>query len=275
MEHNHKKFRDHVLDWYTQHKRDHLPWRTNISLYGVHVSEVMLQQTQVDRVVGFYNRWLEKFPSYIALANAPIYEVYELWKGLGYNSRAKRLWDAAQNLKGVKESEAKSLFEHHAKIPGVGPYTQAAIETFVFNKKIPFIETNIRRVYIHHFFNDAADIHDNEILKLVAETLEYIDDPRTWYWALMDYGSTLPKVLKYNPNKQSKHYTKQSKFEGSLRQLRAKILFFVSSTGVHGMTRQSIIDEFPQEGQDFIDEALAALLKDKLIQSKGDIFMVQ
>lgn len=271
----HIQLKDTVLNWYREHKRDHLPWRTHISLYGVHVSEVMLQQTQVDRVVGFYNRWMERFPSYSALAAAPIYEVYEMWKGLGYNSRAKRLWDAAHILKDVKESELENVFEYHKKVPGVGPYTQAAIETFVFNKKIPFIETNIRRVYIHHFFNDAADIHDNEILKLVTETLEYVDDPRTWYWALMDYGSTLPKVLKYNPNKQSRHYAKQSKFEGSLRQLRAKMLFFISSAGKQGILRQNIIDEFPQQGQDFINEALAALVKDGLIQSKDDIFMVQ
>ena len=114
------------------------------------------------------------------------------------------------------------------KLPGIGPYTAGAILVFANNQPISIIETNIRRVFIHHFFADHVDIHDEDILKLVDQTLD-MKKPREWYWALMDYGSFLGRTLnikgkKYNPNVQSKHYTKQSKFEGSDREIRSNIL---------------------------------------------------
>lgn len=262
----HKNLVKKVLDWYATHKRDNLPWRNNISFYRVHVSEIMLQQTQVLRVVDFYTKWMERFPNYKSLAKADISEVYTLWKGLGYNSRAKRLWESAKILKDEKSFE--NIFQKFHKIPGVGPYTQSALETFIYNKKVPLIETNIRRVYIHEFFNDQAHhtIDDRELLILINITLNNIENPREWYYALMDYGSILPKIIKNNPNRKSKHYTKQSKFEGSVRQKRAKILFYLTAQQNKKITQQDILDEFVLDDDDSIFEALASLEKDRLIQ---------
>jgi A/G-specific adenine glycosylase len=223
-----KKFQKIVWDYYKTSGREHLPWRENIDPYRIWVSEVMLQQTQVDRVIGFFDAWMKIFPTVQKLANASQIDVLKHWKGLGYNSRAIRMKQAAQVIVNDYKGIFPKSYEDLQKLPGIGPYTAGAICAFAYNQPIPIIETNIRRVYIHHFFADANDICDENILKLVEQTLDQ-KNPREWYWALMDYGSFLGRTLnikgkKYNPNVQSKHYTKQSKFEGSDRQIRGKIL---------------------------------------------------
>ena len=219
-----KKFQDIVLGYYRDHGRQHLPWRNKKRTpYQVLVSEVMLQQTQVDRVIPFFKEWMKQFPNFKSLTEARQVDVLRLWKGLGYNSRALRLQKLAQivtnEYKGRLPKERQAL----EALPGIGPYTAGAVRVFAFEESDIFIETNIRRIYIHHFFPDAKEVHDKDIMDLVEQTLPEMG-AFTWYSALMDYGSTLPKVLKKNPNTQSKHYTKQSKFEGSDRQVRGKIL---------------------------------------------------
>jgi len=219
-----KKFQDIVLGYYRDHGRQHLPWRNKTRTpYQVLVSEVMLQQTQVDRVIPFFKEWMKQFPNFKSLTEARQVDVLRLWKGLGYNSRALRLQKLAQivtnEYKGRLPKERQAL----EALPGIGPYTAGAVRVFAFEESDIFIETNIRRIYIHHFFPDAKEVHDKDIMDLVEQTLPEMG-AFTWYSALMDYGSTLPKVLKKNPNTQSKHYTKQSKFEGSDRQVRGKIL---------------------------------------------------
>jgi A/G-specific adenine glycosylase len=223
-----QKFQNIVLNYFTTSGRGHLPWREKINPYKVWVSEVMLQQTQVDRVIPFFKNWMSHFPNIQTLANASQVEILQHWKGLGYNSRALRMKKCAQVITeqygGVFPRE-KSIIE---TLPGIGPYTAGAIIAFVYNHPTVIIETNIRRVFIHHFFNDREHVTDQEILDLVEKTLPE-KDFRTWYWALMDYGSYLGRTLnilgkKYNPNVQSKHYHKQSKFTGSDRQIRGKIL---------------------------------------------------
>ncbi len=192
--------------------RSHLPWRATRDPYHILISELMLQQTQVDRVVPFYNRFIQKFPTAAKLARAPLLEVLKAWQGLGYNRRAKFLHEAAKVL-------AKEGFTGQ-KLPGVGPYTSGAIGAFAFNKPEVFIETNIRTVFFYHH-NTTRVTSDVQLLPLVAETLKKSKmAPREFYAALMDYGSYLKKQgIKLNSK--SKHYTKQSKFEGSTRQARA------------------------------------------------------
>lgn len=223
-----KKFQNIIWGYYTVSGRKNLPWRKSIHPYKIWVSEVMLQQTQVDRVIPFFNAWMKQFPTIQKLANASQVDLLRLWKGLGYNSRALRMKQAAQTI--VKEH--KGIFpktvELLQKLPGIGPYTAGAIGAFAYNQPVNFIETNIRRVFIHHFFTDRSDVHDDEIRLLVEQTLD-TKKPREWYWALMDYGAFLGRTLnikgkKYNPNIQSKHYTKQSKFSGSDREIRGMIL---------------------------------------------------
>lgn len=223
-----QQFQKIVFDYFTTSGRTHLPWREKINPYKVWVSEVMLQQTQVDRVIPFFNNWMKHFPDIHTLANASQIDVLKYWKGLGYNSRALRMKksteEIVQKYNGIFPKE-KSEIE---KLPGIGPYTAGAIVAFAYNQSTVIIETNIRRVFIHHFFHDQENISDDAILELVEKTLPE-KDFRMWYWALMDYGSHLGRTLniagkKYNPNVQSKHYNKQSKFIGSDRQIRGRIL---------------------------------------------------
>jgi A/G-specific adenine glycosylase len=218
-----QKFKKIILDYYAEHARHDLPWRKNQTPYRVLVSEIMLQQTQALRVVSFYQNWMKQFPTWKKLAQAKTSNVLIAWKGLGYNSRALRLQKLAQ----VVQTEYRGILPRSYKdllnLPGIGPYTAGAIRAFAWDLWTPVIETNIRRVYIHHFFNDTETVSDSEIMKKIEE-LGVPESPRIWYEAIMDYGSILPKTTRYNANTKSKHYTKQSKFEGSRRQIRGKIL---------------------------------------------------
>lgn len=218
------QFQKTVLDFYATHGRYDLPWRRPTRTpYQVLVSEIMLQQTQVGRVLPFYKNWIKKFPNFKQLAAARQADVLRLWKGLGYNSRALRLHRLAQQVvsqHGGRLPRDRSGLE---SLPGIGPYTAGAVRVFAFGESDIFIETNIRRVFIHHFFKNKEDVADKEILDLVRRTLP-TKDIFQWYSALMDYGASLPKKLKKNPNIRSKHHAKQSAFEGSDRQIRGKVL---------------------------------------------------
>lgn len=215
-------FKKIVLDFYSVNKRETLPWRKNISAYQVWISEIMLQQTQVDRVIPFFKNWMKQFPTVQKLAQAPQTEVLRLWKGLGYNSRALRIKKTAEiiirDYKGIFPKKYSEIL----KLPGIGPYTAGAISAFAYNEPITMIETNIRRVYIHHFFHDTTNVHDRDLTPLIIETMD-VNNPREWFWALMDYGAYLGKTIP-NPNKKSRHYVVQKKFKGSDREIRGKIL---------------------------------------------------
>lgn len=214
-------FRRTVLRYFDAHQRD-LPWRHTRNPYCVLVSEIMLQQTQVDRVVDKYTEFITRFPTVQSLAAAPLAEVLKTWQGLGYNRRALFLHRAAQVLVrdfgGVLPQEPEVL----RSLPGIGPATARSIAVYAFNRPEVFIETNIRAVIIHHFFGDRADVRDEEILPIVEKTLDR-KNPWQWYSALMDYGATLKKQHT-NPARRSAHHVRQSTFEGSDRQIRGAIL---------------------------------------------------
>ena len=216
-----KKFQKTIWDFYTVNKRD-FPWRNTKNPYHILVSEIMLQQTQADRVIRYYKRFIKRFPDFKSLAKAEFGDIYGLWQGLGYNKRGLALKRIAEKI--VKEYKGKlpsdiSLLE---EFPGIGPYTARAISIFSFNTPVACIETNIRRVFIHAFFPSKKSVDDKEILK-VAELALDIKNPREWNWALMDYGAYLKSQVP-NPNRQHKNYSIQSKFEGSLRQIRGAVL---------------------------------------------------
>lgn len=219
----HQLFKKRVWDFYKNHGR-RLPWRETRDPYKILVSEIMLQQTQVKRVVPKYKSFVKKFPTLEALAGAPLSVVLKEWQGLGYNRRALYLKRTAEstvtNFGGKLPKDYKLLLS----LPGIGPATAGDILAFAHNIAVPVIETNIRTVFLHHFFNDVSckQIHDKEILPLVEKTLD-LKNPREWYWALLDYGSYLKKTIG-NQNAKSKHYAKQSTFKGSNRELRSKIL---------------------------------------------------
>lgn len=199
-----------------------MPWREDISPYSIFVSEVMLQQTQVSRVMTKYTQFLQAFPDFQTLARASTSALLSTWQGMGYNRRVLYLRSAAQIIteryKGMLPDDPAILDE----LPGIGYATACSIVAFTYNKPVVFIETNIRRVYIHHYFSDAFHIDDKDIFPIVGKTVSK-NKSREWYWALMDYGAYLGKS-EDNPNKKSKHYIKQKKFKGSVREIRGALL---------------------------------------------------
>jgi len=214
-------FLEKVFDHYERHRRD-LPWRTEVTPYRVLVSEFMLQQTQVERVQGCFQSFVDAFPSIEALAGADLKEVLVRWRGLGYNRRALNVWRTAgvvvSRHGGVIPADRQTL----ETLPGIGPSTSGAVCAFAYGIPVAFIETNIRRAFIHHFFPDRTDVRDREILPLVEKTLDR-ENPRDWYYALMYYGAMLRKHA-HNPNRRSAHYTRQAPFEGSNRQARGRVI---------------------------------------------------
>jgi A/G-specific adenine glycosylase len=199
-----------------------MPWRGSDDPYAVLVSEVMLQQTQVGRVMDRHPEWMAAFPTVDALAAAPLPAVLEMWQGLGYNRRALALKRAAEL---AVERFAGALPRDEAllrSLPGIGPTTAAAVMNYAFRYPAPFIETNVRAVFLHHFFADADDVPDSALAPLVGATWDR-EDPRGWGYALMDYGVHLKRIMP-NPSRRSRHHTRQSPFEGSRRQKRARLL---------------------------------------------------
>ncbi len=199
-----------------------MPWRSDPSPYGVLVSEIMLQQTQVPRVIEKYTEFMRTFPTIQDLAQAPTDQLLKVWQGLGYNRRALNLRKAAQAIVTHHKGALPETLEALDALPGIGPATAASISAFAFNKPVVFIETNVRSVFIHFFFPGQTDVADTDILPLVEQSLDRLNS-RKWYSAIMDYGTVLKKQVA-NPSRKSKHYQKQSKFEGSERQLRGKVL---------------------------------------------------
>lgn len=208
--------------YFKQHGRHDLPWRQTDDPYKITVSEIMLQQTQVSRVLEKYKEFLGTFPTVRALAKASLAEVLRVWSGLGYNRRAKFLHQMAQMVVNEHKGKFPETIEGLQSLPGIGPYTAGAIYAFAYNKPVPVIETNIRSVYLHHFFKEKTGVSDKELFPIIERTLQK-NNPREWYWALMDYGSHL-KASGIRNNAKSKHYTKQSKFEGSNRQIRGAVM---------------------------------------------------
>ncbi len=215
-----EQFQKIIWEYYQKHRR-RFPWRKTTNPYKILVSEIMLQQTQTARVVPKYFDFLKKFPTIKHLAKSPNSEVLKVWQGLGYNRRALNLKKTAELLVeeyGGTVPEDSILLQ---TFPGIGKATAASIIVFSYNKPLPFIETNIRRVFIHHFFEGQENVDDKKIMPLVEESLDR-ENPREWFYALMDYGVMLAQ--KENANVRSKHYKKQSRFEGSSRQMRGNVL---------------------------------------------------
>jgi len=216
-----EEFKARVWDHYGREGRD-LPWRRTSDPYRILVSEVMLQQTQVARVVPKYEEFLAAFPTIGALAAAPLEDLLAVWRGLGYNRRAIALKRAAAIIVAEHGGRVPDTIEGLVALPGIGHATASQVLAFAYNIGVPFIETNVRSVYLHEFFADAEGVPDAAILPLVAATLDR-DRPREWFWALMDYGTYL-KATRENPSRRSAHHTRQSRFEGSNRQLRGRLL---------------------------------------------------
>ena len=225
-----------------------LPWRHTRDPYQIWLSEVMLQQTQVPRVEQRMPAWLERFPSMEALAAASAADVLEAWQGMGYNRRALALHEAGRQIvdryDGVFPDDAAGL----RALPGLGPATAQGIRAFAFDLPGVYLETNVRTVFLHHFFPDVPGVPDRELIPLIeaacpaapagsadagdadddsagryAVPQDAEDTPRNWYYALLDYGAYLKKTVP-NPSRRSAGHVRQSRFEGSRRQKRAEVV---------------------------------------------------
>jgi len=268
------EFQRSILDFYERQGRD-FPWRHTVNPYEILVSEIMLQQTQTERVLPKYLAWLKRFPDVQTLAAAPLADVLALWSGLGYNRRARFLQQACRLISEriAKGGTFPDTADELDALPGIGPYTARAVCTFAFNKPEVFIETNIRSVYIFFFFPDAAglEVKDSDLLYLIEQTL-YRENPRLWYYALMDYGAALKKKVE-NPSRKSRHYTKQSRFEGSLRQARGAIIRQLvnsaSGCALYDIARKENIEP------ELLEKAASALAAEKIITSDGALYRIR
>src|SRR3989344_5505912 len=215
------KFQALVKRYYRECGRHSLPWRQTRDTYRILVSEIMLQQTQVDRVIPKYNSFLKKFPTVKRLASASLASVLRVWQGLGYNRRAKYLHEVAKIIARSGGSVPRT-FEALRALPGIGDYTARAIRTFAWSEPELLIETNIRTVFLHHFFSQAKSVADSQLVPYMELCLD-TKNPREWYFALMDYGSHLKKTIG-NASQRSAHHIRQKPFKGSDREIRGAIL---------------------------------------------------
>lgn len=235
-----------------------MPWRDTTDPYYVVVSELMLQQTQVERVIPKFNEFVRQFPNVHILASASLAEVLKLWSGLGYNRRAKFLHDTAKKVvtdfKGIVPNTEQDLIS----LPGIGVNTAGAILAYSFNQPVIFVETNIRTVYFHHFFDTNIAVTDNELRTVIKQTID-TKHPREFYQALMDYGTYLKKQGKGHIA-QSSHYKKQSALKGSAREVRGRI---VRALAYSAMTEQELKSKIIADER--FGSALAGLIKDGLV----------
>lgn len=253
-------FRRLVWAHYKKYGRHKLPWRKTHDVYKILVSEVMLQQTQVERVIPFYKKFIKQFPTAKKLAGASLSTVLRSWQGLGYNRRAKLLREAAKELLGKKRLTVVEL----EKLSGVGPYTARAVAAFAYNEDVVMFETNIRTVIIEYFFPQCSGIADTEISKVLKQVLPK-GKSREWYYALMDFGKRL-KRSGVSHNIKIKKHVKQAKFAGSLREARGAILRELSRRNA---PPTELVDLLGTERSAQMRSALRALFTERLVKKEG------
>jgi A/G-specific adenine glycosylase len=255
-------------------------WRDTRDPYAVLVSEVMLQQTQVSRVVPYWERWMADFPDLEALAAAPLEAVLLDWQGLGYNRRAVALKRLAEEVVGAHRaaghagpaglsSDPRAL----TALPGVGPATAAGVRAFAFDLPSAYLETNVRAVVLHELFADADGVSDRTIVPLVEAAAQRAAErdigAREWNYALLDYGAHLKKTLP-NPSRRSAHHSRQSAFEGSHRQKRARLLRAV--LGGPGLSAGEYAEGWVEP--DLAERILCELEEDGFVRREGDVWVI-
>jgi A/G-specific adenine glycosylase len=231
------EFQGIVMTWWEKNART-LPWREDPAPYNVLVSEVMLQQTQVNRVIPKYLEFLEVFPTTESLAEADTKLLLQLWSGLGYNRRAMWLRDAAREI--VKGGKFPQTAEELCALKGIGPYTSRSILIFAFNRDLAAIDTNIRRVLIASGF--ANETMSERQLQAVADQLLLKGRSSDWHNALMDYGSEVltSSITGIAPT------SSQPKFTGSNRQIRGAIIRHLTCT--NSLSIENLISSLAEEG---------------------------
>ena len=263
-----KTFQNIIYSYFKQYGRE-FPFRREISPYNVVISEMMLQQTQTNRVSEKFEQFIQEFPDFQSLANAPLNNVLKVWQGLGYNRRAVALKNIAEKVVNEFDGILPADVEILKSFPQIGHNTASSIVAFAFNMPTFFIEVNIRRVYIYYFFPGKNLVNDSLILPIVRKTLDRAN-VRKWYYALMDYGVMLKKT---HPelNKRSAHYRKQSKFKGSDRELRGKILRLLIANS--NLTESDILKELNISSKK-LNDILNVLIKEGFIKKEKHLFSI-
>ena len=275
-----------LAGFYQDHGRHDMRWRQpatdgSMDPYRILVSEVMLQQTQVLRVTPKYEQFMRRFPGVRELAEAPLGEVLRLWTGLGYNRRARYLWEAARAVQQLPGAAFPDDLAGLRALPGIGPSTAAALLAYAFDRPVVLIETNVRTVLIHHFGSvqsgasgadgDASSVSDRQLAGLLEALLPRLGPsgsgltPRTFYWALMDYGTHLKKSVG-NLNRRSRSYRRQSAFQGSQRQLRGQVIKLLAEAPLSAAQLEA------QLADDRLADVLAQLLAEGLVRRTADAY---
>ncbi|MCX6179116.1 MAG: Fe-S cluster assembly protein HesB [Chlorobiales bacterium] len=251
-----EQFHKKIFDFYLLNGRV-FPWRITTDRYAVMISEVMLQQTQAERVIPKFELWLRHFPDVSDLASAPLREVLSLWSGLGYNSRAVRLHRCAaiimNSFGGIVPSQPEIL----KTLPGIGEYTCRSIPVFADNFDTAAVDTNIRRIMIHEF-RLAEDISAVQ-LQQISESIVPLGRSRDWHNALMDYGALFLTSKKTG----IRSLTKQSRFQGSKRWYRGRLIKELIKT--EGMFLEEITEKYASCPWD-LDEIISDLISEGLVE---------
>jgi A/G-specific adenine glycosylase len=279
-----------ALTWYSQHARA-FPWRPERDPYRVLLSEMMSQQTQISRVVGFYERWLEVFPTVTALASASKVDVLREWSGLGYNSRALRLHSLAKIVVAEHKGKMPRTVEALLELPGVGMYTAHALVCSAYRKAVPVVDVNIRRIFSRLFFEVAAPDEmqpESESWAIAARVLPE-DEAYRWNQALMDIGALFctarsPKCDRcplhtmcmsacspvfQTPAKKKK--SNEPAFNGIPRRLfRGKILKLLHAGPMsEDDIAQRLWNDFGEEEAAWLSHVLGQMEKNELISRRG------
>lgn len=260
-------FQHKIFSYYDRYGRD-LPWRKTTDPYHILLSEVMLQQTQVDRVVDYYQRWLKKWPTIVDLAQAERTDVLRMWMGLGYNNRAVNLHKAVQKIVSEYNGEVITAMNNYKNIPGIGPYISHAVRIFSTNENIVTVDTNIRRILIHEFQLDGS-VSDKELWEIACNCLPK-GRSREWHNALMDYGATLLTARKTG----IKPKTQQSPFDGSDRQMRAEIVRYLLKHNKPVSIKQltTVVNE-KKSGR--LHKIVKGMMEDELLVSTGEVYSLR
>jgi A/G-specific adenine glycosylase len=265
-----KKFQKIIYTFYKNNHREFV-WRTTTNPYHIVVSEIMLQQTQTKRVEKKYPEFIKKFPTWKKLASAAQSDVLRVWHGMGYNRRALALQSIAREVVTIYKNKLPLDTKILQTFKGIGPNTAGSISAFAFNLPAPFIETNIRTVFIHHFFAKRNNIHDQEILPLVVQTID-TKNPRKWYYALMDYGVYLKKNFS-NPSTKSIHHIRQSKFIGSDRQIRGVLIRLLLTHTQR--TKKQLLKNFKTTDHLRCTKILKNLIQENFIIQKNNFYSLK
>ncbi|NHI93999.1 MAG: Fe-S cluster assembly protein HesB [Candidatus Lokiarchaeota archaeon] len=262
-----KAFQEKIFAWWERHKRS-FPWRKTNNPYKILVSEFMLQQTQTTRVKEIYRAFLRIFPTIESLAKSKPSEVLRFWSQnrLGYNRRALWLHEAANQI--VKNENFPKTIKELRDLKGIGPYASRSILIFAFNSNIATVDTNIRRILIAEGFA-REETSDKDLLEIATQLLPK-DRSRDWHNALMDYGAIKLTSIKTGIKPRSK----QSKFKGSNRQFRGKVVEYLTKINVAEKEKIIRACKIPK---DKIEQVLNSLIKDGLVikEQNEDMYQIK